>query len=273
MKDLYTISEFSKFRKLNINSLRYYEKIGFLHPAYIDPDTKYRYYRSTRLNQLDVIMMCTNFGIPIKNLRQYIDADGQVAEKALLEDSMETARARIRSAEKDLERIRYMLDFIEENRPYLDKEGIYTRHIRQRLFATADCTGFQHDLKKTELVLYDLYDYCERHALLPMLPSGFMFLYHDGGVSVKIYLECIGEIPGDADTFVIPEGDYQCMQYSFAGRRGTMDSVAADSFDVHDNCIVILTKVLMENLSVRSVRSEVQFLPDMLDQIAGRTKG
>ena len=52
-----------------------------------------------------------------------------------------------------------------------------------------------------------------------------------------------------------------------------MASVAADSFDVHDNCIVILTKVLMENLSVRSVRSEVQFLPDMLDQIAGRTKG
>ena len=271
MKDYYTISEFARFRKLNINSLRYYEKIGFLTPAYIDPDTKYRYYSSTQLNQLDVIMMCTNFGIPIKNLEQYIDAEGRVAERSLLEDSMETARARIRAAEKDMERIRYMLGFIEENKPYIDKKGIYIRHIRQRLFATADCTKTLYDLKKTEPILNDLYDYCEKHDLCPMLPSGFMFLYHDGKVSVKLYLECTGAVPDDENTFIIPEGDYQCMQTSFAGQRGTMETVAAENFAVRDNCLVIMTKVLMENLSVKSVRSEIQFLPDMLDRITGRS--
>ena len=38
MKNYFTISEFAKLRDININSLRYYEKIGILKPAKIDKD-------------------------------------------------------------------------------------------------------------------------------------------------------------------------------------------------------------------------------------------
>ena len=35
MKNYYTISEFAKLRDININSLRYYEKLGLLKPVII----------------------------------------------------------------------------------------------------------------------------------------------------------------------------------------------------------------------------------------------
>lgn len=44
MKKYFTISEFAKLRNININSLRYYEKIGVLRPCFVDENTGYRYY-------------------------------------------------------------------------------------------------------------------------------------------------------------------------------------------------------------------------------------
>ena len=41
MKKFFTISEFAKLRNFNINSLRYYEKIGLLKPVYVAPETNF----------------------------------------------------------------------------------------------------------------------------------------------------------------------------------------------------------------------------------------
>ena len=41
--DLISIGDLSKLTGVNIKSLRYYEKIGVLLPAYVDPDSRYRY--------------------------------------------------------------------------------------------------------------------------------------------------------------------------------------------------------------------------------------
>lgn len=56
MKHGFTISEFAKLRNININSLRYYEKIGVLTPSYTDPKTGYRYYTPDQLSVLDAIL-------------------------------------------------------------------------------------------------------------------------------------------------------------------------------------------------------------------------
>ena len=53
MKNYFTISEFAKLRDININSLRYYEKLGLLKPAYIDETNGYRYYSSEQVSILN----------------------------------------------------------------------------------------------------------------------------------------------------------------------------------------------------------------------------
>ncbi|MCL2222593.1 MAG: MerR family DNA-binding transcriptional regulator, partial [Oscillospiraceae bacterium] len=41
---LLSIGDISKFTGVSIKALRYYERIGILKPAYVDPDSLYRYY-------------------------------------------------------------------------------------------------------------------------------------------------------------------------------------------------------------------------------------
>ena len=69
MSNYLKISEFAKLRNVNINSLLYYEKIGVLRPAYVDPHSKYRYYSPEQLIILDTILLAINLGIPLKNLK------------------------------------------------------------------------------------------------------------------------------------------------------------------------------------------------------------
>ena len=58
---LLSIGEASKLKNVSIKALRYYEKIGIFKPAYIDPQSGYRYYSPAQLFDLDVILPSTTF--------------------------------------------------------------------------------------------------------------------------------------------------------------------------------------------------------------------
>jgi len=58
--NLFPIGEASRLTNSSIQALRYYEKIDLLHPAYIDPDTNYRYYSADQLWIIDMIVLCVD---------------------------------------------------------------------------------------------------------------------------------------------------------------------------------------------------------------------
>ena len=57
------IGLFSKLSRVSIRMLRYYDEIGLLHPAYIDPESDYRYYREDQLPQIGWITALRDMGI------------------------------------------------------------------------------------------------------------------------------------------------------------------------------------------------------------------
>jgi len=71
MKNYFTISEFAKLRNININSLRYYEKLGLLKPAIIDENNGYRYYSAEQVSILNKIILCIQLGIPLKEMVKF----------------------------------------------------------------------------------------------------------------------------------------------------------------------------------------------------------
>lgn len=58
------IGLFSKLSRVSIRMLRYYDEIGLLHPAYIDPESDYRYYREDQLPQISWITPCGTWAFP-----------------------------------------------------------------------------------------------------------------------------------------------------------------------------------------------------------------
>src|SRR6056297_1406547 len=46
---MYQIGEFSKINRITIKTLRYYDRVGLLKPAFVDDNNGYRYYTSEQL--------------------------------------------------------------------------------------------------------------------------------------------------------------------------------------------------------------------------------
>jgi len=74
-KNFLTIGELAKLSGVNIKSLRYYDRIGVLPPAYVDSVTNYRYYSHNQISLLIAIQLCIELDIPLKNFNQYISED------------------------------------------------------------------------------------------------------------------------------------------------------------------------------------------------------
>ena len=84
MNRYFTISKFDRLRGIDVNSLRYYERLGILIPAYTDPHTRYRYCTAEQLSILDMILLCINLGVPLKELKAYFDESGRFQNRCLL---------------------------------------------------------------------------------------------------------------------------------------------------------------------------------------------
>lgn len=97
MKTSYlSIGKVARQKNISIKALRYYDKIGIFVPAYINPQTNYRYYTPDQLPLLDAISLCVNLGIPLKTLPSYV-TDGVFDFTGLLEDTRLLAKEKIHS--------------------------------------------------------------------------------------------------------------------------------------------------------------------------------
>ena len=65
---MYRIGLFSKINKVTVKTLRYYDKIGLLKPAYIDRENDYRYYISAQLPELHKIISLRQSGFSINEI-------------------------------------------------------------------------------------------------------------------------------------------------------------------------------------------------------------
>ncbi len=86
MQSYLSIGEVAKIRNIDVQSLRYYEKLGILIPAYVNPENGYRYYSLEQIMVLDTIILCIDLGIPLKKLKEYVDDSGQLEFERLLKD-------------------------------------------------------------------------------------------------------------------------------------------------------------------------------------------
>lgn len=84
-KTLLSIGKLSKLTGVHIKSLRYYDRLGILRPAYVDKDSGYRYYAFAQVYLVEAIQLCVELDIPLKRFTDFLaDGDHQVAYEKLL---------------------------------------------------------------------------------------------------------------------------------------------------------------------------------------------
>ena len=83
-QELIPIGVLSKITNVHIQSLRYYEKIGILKPAYIDMESRYRYYSFSQIKIVEAIQYCVELDIPLKDFNICISDSEQTIDYATL---------------------------------------------------------------------------------------------------------------------------------------------------------------------------------------------
>ncbi len=208
MKNYLSIGEMAKARNIDVQSLRYYEKIGILKPAYVNPENGYRYYSMDQMPILDLIILCIDLGIPLKRFKEYEDESGRIKFESILEDGKKIAKEKMKKINNEINYIDLISNKINERTPYVSTEGYYKRHISERYIITVPWEE-GYDEKPNEKSINYLLEMAKKDDLYVVFPHGNILTYQDGEFQYsRPFLEVL-----KSDSSMIhklPEGDYSC---------------------------------------------------------------
>lgn len=235
MSQYLSIGKVSKLKNVSIKSLRYYDKIGILKPAFVNTETNYRYYTEEQLYLLDAITLCIKLGIPLKDLNRYVENDAINLQK-LLYDGKILAEEKIMEIHQCLESLQETLQKLSTSVSGMAKiptsksglmlpDGFYQSTLDTRTVLTVPLEEFdtpkyygQHILK--------LFVTAQQMGINASYPSGVLHEYKNGQLTRYMFLT-VGT--GDSESSSSPEtltlqqkellralpaGDYICRKIS-----------------------------------------------------------
>ena len=263
MSQYMSIGKVSKLKNVSIKSLRYYDQIGILKPAFVNTETNYRYYTKDQLYLLDAITVCIKLGIPLKDLNNYVENDSINLQK-LLYDGKILAEQKILEIHNCLGTLQETLQNIgssvsgmakipESKSGILLPDGFYHSVVDERRLLTVSLDELdtpkyygQHILK--------LFVTAQQHGIAASYPSGVLHEYKDGIYSRYMFLTVTGdstEQEAQADNSpelirILPQGDYACRRIST--HMSDFDSVKEEMKEVlkDENFCIIETDTLSE---------------------------
>lgn len=232
MSQYMSIGKISKLKNVSIKSLRYYDQIGILKPAFVNTETNYRYYTEDQLYLLDAITVCIKLGIPLKDLNNYVEKDSINLQK-LLYDGKILAEQKILEIHNCLGTLQETLQNMsssvtgmakipESRSGILLPDGFYHNVIEERGLLVVPLEEMdtpkyygQHILK--------LFVTAQQKGITASYPSGVLHEYK-GGVYTRYMFLTVSQ-PPEQETATHPEGvqktfytlrkgDYACRKIS-----------------------------------------------------------
>ncbi len=234
MNQYMSIGKVAKLKNVSIKSLRYYDQIGILKPAFVNTETNYRYYTKEQLYLLDAITVCIKLGIPLKDLNNYVENDSINLQK-LLYDGKILAEQKIMEIHNCLGTLQETLQNMSSSVTGMAKipksksgillpDGFYHSMIEERRLLIVPLEEMdtpkyygQHILK--------LFVTAQQSGITASYPSGVLHEYKDGIYSRYMFLtlnqpaskdsadRSASGIPANS-FYTLPKGDYACRKIS-----------------------------------------------------------
>jgi DNA-binding transcriptional MerR regulator len=104
--ELTGIGEFARRIRLSVKQLRNYDELGLLAPAYVDPDSGYRYYHRGQARTAVTISLLRSLDVPLADVHELLVADRRGAgelldrQRARLEAEVDRRLGAIRSLDR-----------------------------------------------------------------------------------------------------------------------------------------------------------------------------
>lgn len=228
MSQYMSIGKVSKLKNVSIKSLRYYDQIGILKPAFVNTETNYRYYTEEQLYLLDAITVCIKLGIPLKDLNNYVE-NGSINLQKLLYDGKILAEQKIMEIHNCLGTLQETLQNLaspvtglakipESKSGIMLPEGFYHNEIKERVLLTIPLE--EDDIPKYYgQYILKLFVTAQQMGITAAYPSGILHHYEHGTYKRCMFLTISGgtdELNNTAQESIrmIPSGDFACRRIS-----------------------------------------------------------
>jgi DNA-binding transcriptional MerR regulator len=151
----YRIGEFSRLGGVSIKALRFYDQIGLLKPAAVNPRTQYRFYIARQLQDLAAICALKDLGASLEDIRRVLGGTetGQ-ARRKLMEKLRRRAERSMAAARRSLTWIDAALEgSIDDHRqvPVVVKQrpAIQVASIRAQVKSYSEIELLERDLQRS----------------------------------------------------------------------------------------------------------------------------
>lgn len=112
---LLPIGTLARLSRLSVKAVRLYGSAGLLPPAWIDPDSGYRYYRRDQVRAASAIGLLRSLDVPLAAIGRLLEAEDAEGLRAALGDERDRAQRRLaqaRRALRSLERLMAATDLM-----------------------------------------------------------------------------------------------------------------------------------------------------------------
>ena len=218
MKKYYSIGEVSRIMGISTQTLRYYSSIHLLEPAYINPETGYRYYTSEQFHFIDRIRYLQKLGMSLDEIREVLvnnDIQSLVSRLSELEKDCEQ---KIHELGDTLDTIKWYREYFSYTDDTHEEEYSYIKHFPKRHLVAVKI-GENEDNDSVHLRLTALRNAPGMQDLSYMRQYSIIIDY-DSLIENKLKRYYLGMFIKSApaglmqnkDILEIPEGDYFCFR-------------------------------------------------------------
>lgn len=224
MDDLLSIGKVAEIMDVSVQTLRYYSNIDLITPAYINPESGYRYYSADQLHFIDRIKYLQKLGISLADIKTILKENNIFLLLDTLEKRRKACLEKIQSLQKEISDIDWYKDYFT----YIDSDHFtsdcYSLHFETRYLLAVKCMEGE-SRQNFHVRLYNL------KSSLQSIPVKRQFSYIldydsfiDGELNPKYLGMFLDEAPSDksikeydellkgARIIEIPAGNYFCFK-------------------------------------------------------------
>ena len=139
METYFSVGEISKLTNVPIQTLRYYDKMGLLKPAYINEQNNYRYYSVNQFIKIDLLKQCKVIGLSLKEIEELLKNEISVDSMLkLIDQQRKVLDNKIQELESVKSYINFLGDRLKETKK-IEENKIFIKYNDERIVKKYKC--------------------------------------------------------------------------------------------------------------------------------------
>lgn len=173
---MFKIRGFSQLGQVSVKTLRFYDQLGLLKPAHVDPESGYRYYNAQQLIRLNRILVFKELGFTLEQIVNLLDENISPEQiRGMFRLKQAEVQMLIEAEQDRLGRIEAHLRQIEREHGTLGQHDVVLKSVEpQQVIAIREKTAPTHIPR----LAGELHEYLERHGVAINPTAPYTVLWH-----------------------------------------------------------------------------------------------